>query len=265
MNKSLALYSIAVLFCSLDSWADSVRAQGLPSGGSGHICLEHPVTDHGTSVGYWNPVFWKRISLVDGPTVPVVPPADEEWVILVDHTEANRDCEAEKITISETREVTHSCTVTTVVSLGGSVELAGNALFLKCKLAAQANVELTGAYTDTVKEVITVETEKTLQACDIKNFEFKRQKLTSKGEIETFDHKITCQRGGATWTAYCNRVILKGSAMGWAKSSGTWSDAGKVNPCPCGEVPGGGGGGSGGQPTANGGGLVPTPAVAGGG
>lgn len=199
-----------------------------------HIHDSHPTTSHGSGSAGGG---WYRISLTEGPTTPTVAPGPSTWEVLVNHTETNNDCEPSQLGVDTTRSVTHTCTVGGKITVGGSVEAAAGALFAKCKATASASVEVNGSYSNSSTESVTIKSSKTFQPCDIKNYTFKKKKKTASGSITTWDHKIVCRKNstGATYANYCNKTTLTGSATGWGETDGTWTNMGKVDPCPCDE------------------------------
>jgi len=205
---------------------------GVTYGEDGHICDLHPKTRHDGN--------WSRISLTISTSTPIVTAGEPSWEVLHNHTARNPDCEPVTSTVSVTKSVTHSCTVGGGVTLGGSVEFAAGALFVKCKTTASAEVEVNKSYSDTNEVSVQISSQKIIPPCGQKKYTFKIQKKTASGTVDTYDHKIVCRnsKSGKRWTGYCNKTTLSGDAVGWGDTEDQWVDLGKIKDCPC-ELDGG--------------------------
>lgn len=256
-----------------------IVAIGAWSGDEGmHLCSKHPAEGYHKGRQNFNE-WWRRVSIVEGPTTPHVEEAIDKWIVVVNHTATNNDCAPEDKEVSVDEELTHQVAVSGQISIGGSVQAAAGTLFAKLAATASASVTFGGNYTDTAKEGIHFKTSKRLEPCDIKQYTFAKVKSTAKGDVMTYDHKVCCRMYtrryiGTVWSpftgggefvydptdryevVYCNERKLVGEAVGWKKETrDEWTQVGRVKPCPC----DGGGDNAGGNSNGNSNGVTTSP------
>lgn len=132
------------------------------------------------------------------------------------------------MTVSVSKTATHSCSVGGSLTLGGSVEAAGTALFYNCKATAQAQVEINAQLSGSYTETVSIESSTVVPPFKVKSYKFEKLRKDSSGNIDTYDHKITCRHIPTGWTSdknnYCNATTLSGRATGWGATRAKWTE-----------------------------------------
>ena len=142
----------------------------------GHIHQNHPTTGHGAVHMQW----WHRTSLTTGPTSPTAVAGPSVLVLLLEHSGSNGTCVVGVTTTAEhSSSVTHTCSVGTGGSVGGSVEAAAGALFAKLAVKAEASVTFNSSWTDSTSETVTVSSTAPVPPCKTMTYKLTKLKKTS--------------------------------------------------------------------------------------